>query len=114
MTFICDSRQIENDLRKANGTRIHGRLELDDLERFSDELEREIIVVIGKPATSDPHERVTLVVIIQQRRCAVAHAEETALSEAEKVKTFTWEEIDDHFPGLVYHLNEILHHMFRE
>jgi hypothetical protein len=75
--------------------------------------DQEIIVVVGKPATSEPNELVTLAVIIQEKGCAVAHAEEATVSDAENVKTFTLNHIDYFFQELVSHLNENLYQMFR-
>lgn len=114
MNFLCDLEQIENDLRKANGDRIHGRLNLNDLDEGRHQRDdQEFIVVVGKPGTSDPNERVTLVVMIQERGCTVAHAEEATVSDAEQAKTFTMNHIEYFFPELVSHLKEVLYHLYR-
>jgi hypothetical protein len=114
MTFLLDERQLKHDLREANGDRVHGRLKLNDLDEARHQrADQEFIVVVGKPATSDPNERVTLVVMIPERGRTVAHAEEATVSDAEHVKTFTMNHIDYFFPDLVSHLKEILYHLHR-
>jgi hypothetical protein len=45
MMYLCDLNQIDDDLRKANGDRDQGCIEIYDLEKFLHGPEQEIIVV---------------------------------------------------------------------
>lgn len=111
MIYLCDLHQIDDDLRKANGNRDQGCVEIYDLEKFLHGPEQEIIVIHGQPATSNRDELVTLVVILQKNGCGVAHVGETTIAIVEDVKALVVNHLDRLFPDLRPRLNKILEHV---